>query len=222
MAWHEQGPSGNYFICLRVGEKRFRRSLKTNCKDDADGDLARVEDNLRQVERGWLTIPMEADVVSFLLSNGRVTVPLKIEQLTLKELFEKYFNSLPVGSLEESTVYTMKVHRKSLEAHFGKSKIVDSIDLKALQEYITKRSKDIRHAATPHGAYFLRSLSIASPESIHSSEKPHFPQRNRVTFTGDLNNPNGTLLPEPYAPICPGIWIKSELSHFGHLPVCFI
>lgn len=142
MAWHEQGPSGNYFICLRVGEKRFRRSLKTNCKEDADGDLARVEDNLRQVERGWLTIPKNADAVSFLLSNGRVTAPFKIEQVTLKELFEKYFKSLPVGSLEENTIYTMNVHRKSLEAHFGKSRIVDSIDLTALQEFIAKRSKD--------------------------------------------------------------------------------
>jgi hypothetical protein len=38
MAWHEQGPSGNYFIGLRIGEKRFRRSLKTNSKDDADSE----------------------------------------------------------------------------------------------------------------------------------------------------------------------------------------
>jgi len=27
MAWHEQGPSGNYFICLRVGEKRFQLAI---------------------------------------------------------------------------------------------------------------------------------------------------------------------------------------------------
>ena len=47
MAWHEQGPSGNYFICLRVGEKRFRRSLKTNSQQDAESDVARVEDNIR-------------------------------------------------------------------------------------------------------------------------------------------------------------------------------
>ena len=38
-AWHEQGSSGNYFICLRVGEKRFRRSLKTNSQEDADSDV---------------------------------------------------------------------------------------------------------------------------------------------------------------------------------------
>ena len=106
MAWHEQGPSGNYFICLRVGSKRFRRSLGTQNKHDADADVARVEDNLRQVERGWLSIPATADVVSFLLSNGRVSAPLTIpDQLTLKVLFDRYFNALPTGSLEESTIY---------------------------------------------------------------------------------------------------------------------
>lgn len=91
MAWHEQGPSGNYFICLRIGEKRFRRSLKTNDKEDADSDLARIEDNLRQVERGWLTVPKNADIVSFLLSNGRVTEPLAVpDQLTLQALFDRF------------------------------------------------------------------------------------------------------------------------------------
>jgi integrase len=149
MAWHEQGPSGNYFICLRVGSKRFRRSLGTQNKHDADADVARVEDNLRQVERGWLSIPATADVVSFLLSNGRVSAPLTIpDQLTLKVLFDRYFNALPTGSLEESTIYTMNVHRRSLEGHFGKSTLVESIDLVALQEYIDKRSRDPGLAGT--------------------------------------------------------------------------
>jgi integrase len=75
-----------------------------------------------------------------LLSNGRITAPLKIEQLTLKAAFEKYFDSLPSGSLEDSTVYTMNVHRRSLEIHFG-SRIIESIDIPALQQYVNKRQK---------------------------------------------------------------------------------
>jgi integrase len=143
MAWHEQAPSGNYFLCLRIGEKKLKRSLKTHRKADADSDVARVEDNLRQVERGWLTIPRNADAISFLLSNGRVTEPVTIPvQLTLKILFDRYFNGLPTGSLEETTISTMNVHRRSLERHFGKGKIVESIDLIALQEFVEKRAGD--------------------------------------------------------------------------------
>jgi integrase len=149
MAWHEQGPSGNYFICLRIGDKRFRRSLKTNSREDADRDLSRVEDNLKQVERGWLTLPKSADVVSFLLSNGRVAQPIEIpDQLCLKTLFDRYFAALPAGSLEATTIYTMNVHRRSLEGHFGKSQLVESIDIVALQQYIDKRSRDPGLAGT--------------------------------------------------------------------------
>jgi integrase len=141
MAWHEQGPSGNFFVCLRIGDKRFRRSLKTDNKGQADEDLARIEENLLLVERGWLTIPRDADVVSFLLSDGRVAAPIKIEQVALKVLFSKYFKSLPAGSLEESTLYTMKVHRRRLEKYF-RSRLVESIDIPALQEYINKRQRE--------------------------------------------------------------------------------
>lgn len=75
--------------------------------------------------------------------------------------------------------------------------------------------------ARPHFAYFLRSFSISSGASIHSSEKPHFPQRYRVTFTAE-NHPVGMLFPEPYAPTWPGIRITSKLAHFGHFRICFI
>lgn len=142
MAWHEC-VNGNYVLCFRIGDKRFRRSLKTTCKDDADLDVQQVEINLRKVERGDLLIPKTADVATFLLSSGRLAEPLTApDQLCLQTLFDRYFDALPFGSLEESTIYTMKVHRKSLEGFFGKSKLAESIDLVALQGYIDKRSKD--------------------------------------------------------------------------------
>jgi hypothetical protein len=36
MAWNELDPSGNYFICCRLGKKKFKRSLKTTSKKTAD------------------------------------------------------------------------------------------------------------------------------------------------------------------------------------------
>jgi integrase len=142
MAWHEC-VNGHYVLLFRIGKKKFRRSLKTTCKEDADDDVKQVEVNLRKVERGYLTIPKNADVVSFLLSNGHVLEPLAApDQITLKVLFDRYLAALPTGSLEESTISTMNVHRRTLEDHFGKSKLVESIDLVALQGYIAKRSND--------------------------------------------------------------------------------
>ena len=71
MAWHEC-VNGNFVLCFQVGEKRFRRSLKTSSKAIADDDVKQVEVNLRKLEKGDLTIPERADVVTFLLSSGRV------------------------------------------------------------------------------------------------------------------------------------------------------
>jgi integrase len=142
MAWHEC-INGNYVLCFRIGDKRFRRSLDTTSRAVADEDVQQVELNLRKLQRGYLTIPKGADVISFLLSNGQVTQPFSVpDQITLKALFDKYFAAMPKGSLEETTIATMKVHRKWLESYFGKSARVESIDLIALQGYIESRSKD--------------------------------------------------------------------------------
>jgi integrase len=142
MAWHEC-IKGNYVLCFRIGEKRFRRSLDTTSRAVADEDVQQVELNLAKLKRGYLSIPKGADVVSFLLSSGQVTEKFAVpNQITLKVLFDKYFAALPKGSLEETTIATMKVHRRWLEAHFGKWTLVESIDLVALQAYIEKRSRD--------------------------------------------------------------------------------
>jgi hypothetical protein len=110
MAWHEC-VNGNYVLCYRIGTTKFRRTLKTTSKEDADDEVQQFEINLRRVERGYLTIPKGADLVSFLLSNGHVAEPVTVrEPITLKILFDRYFAALPEGSLEASTIRTMTVH----------------------------------------------------------------------------------------------------------------
>ena len=90
MAWHEC-VNGEMTSSFPASEKRISALLKTTCKEDADDDVKLVEVNLRKVERGYLTIPNNADVVSFLLSNGHVSEPLAApDQITLKVLFDRY------------------------------------------------------------------------------------------------------------------------------------
>jgi integrase len=138
MAWYELARSGVYQICFRLGNKRFSRSLKTDDEKQAQSAKAAIEENLRLIERGRLEIPSGADVASFLLSNGKVSGSITVNTLTLKDLFEAYFSALPDGSLEESTIYTIGIHRKRLEGHFGR-KLVEGIDHAALQGYVKSR-----------------------------------------------------------------------------------
>jgi integrase len=139
MAWYEKGASGNFFLFFRLGNRRFARTLKTTSEKEAKSAVGVVEENIRLLERGRLEIPKGADVVSFLLSNGKIAAPISVSTLTLHELFRAYFAAIPEGSLEDSTVYTIGIHRKWLEGHFGK-RAVESIDHAALQNYVSSRS----------------------------------------------------------------------------------
>jgi hypothetical protein len=138
MAWYELAPSGVYQVCFRFGGKRFSRSLKTVKEAEAKSALGRLEENIRLAEMGRLEIPLGVDLASFLLSDGKVSGSISVNTLTLKELFTRYFSALPHGSLEESTIYTMGIHRNSLERHFGR-RLVESINHLALQEYVKAR-----------------------------------------------------------------------------------
>ena len=73
MAWLEQHPTaGTFQIVFRLGEAKFKRSLKTDDPREAAGRLARVEENIRLVESGRLVLPEHADPASFLLSDGKL------------------------------------------------------------------------------------------------------------------------------------------------------
>jgi hypothetical protein len=96
MAWNERDTSGMYFVCFRFDGKRFKRSLKTNEKRQADNLVGCLEENLRLLERGRLELPPDSDLVAFLLSDGRPSGTVAIpEQSKLKSLFDAYFKASP-------------------------------------------------------------------------------------------------------------------------------
>src|SRR5688572_26513126 len=142
MAWTELDASGNYFVCFRIGDKRFKRSLKTDSVSEANRLVARLEENLGYIERGRMAIPADADLVTFLLSdgkvNGQVTAP---EQVTLRGIFTRYFAAIPDGGLEQSTIDGMTIHQHHLERHLGHTFPIRTLTADVLQEYVKKRSK---------------------------------------------------------------------------------
>ena len=72
MAWLQADPSGNYHVSFRFGGRKFKRSLRTKDGANAEGRRLRLEENIRLVESGRLAIPSEADVPTFLLSDGKL------------------------------------------------------------------------------------------------------------------------------------------------------
>ncbi len=64
---------------------------------------------------GRLVIPDGADIPRFLLSDGKISQKLTPKKVvTLENLMTAYFDSLPAGAIEESTIQGMRIHERHL------------------------------------------------------------------------------------------------------------
>jgi integrase len=142
MAWLEHDRSGNFHLCFRLGERKFKKSLKTKDERSAGAACTRVEENIRLLEMGRLSIPVGANVATFLLSDGKLTdKPEASNSVSLGKLFSEYRDSLPADSLEPETLRVARIHTDHIEGALGQRFMIDRLRLDTLQEYVVKRSK---------------------------------------------------------------------------------
>ena len=95
MSWLEQDKSQNFHVRFRFGGTKFRRSLKTDNRQQAQGRLERLDENIRLVESGRLEIPPGADVPAFLLSDGKLSGTVRASSdLTVASLFAAFLKAL--------------------------------------------------------------------------------------------------------------------------------
>ncbi|MCC7086524.1 MAG: site-specific integrase [Pirellulales bacterium] len=140
MAWLQQYPSGHYHISFRLGGRKFKRSLDTKSESDAQGMAGRIEDNIKLVERGILSIPPGADIPRFLLSDGKIVGPVEAPAVvSLGTLLDQYEKAISGGVVEDSTLATIRIHAKHLKRILGEKTDVRTISRDRLQEYINAR-----------------------------------------------------------------------------------
>ncbi len=141
MAWLEVKNSGQYHIAFRFGNQKFKRSLRTTDRKDAEAAKSRVDENIRLVERGRLTLPDDADVAAFLISDGKLKNRVVVaKQLTIRELFSRYQSELPSAAMEQNSRSTVKVHLRHIERLLGRSLPLHEVTSQTLQAYVQSRS----------------------------------------------------------------------------------
>lgn len=135
--------SGRYRIRFNYGGQEFKRSLKTDSEKVARGNLARVEEMIRLLEQGRIEIPLGADPATFILSDGKLNQrPVAQRPMTLAELIAVYQAKYTAGAKESSTEYTERIHCNHLLRLIGKSTVVQTLTLPAIQDYIDCRSQE--------------------------------------------------------------------------------
>ncbi|APZ94899.1 hypothetical protein [Fuerstiella marisgermanici] len=143
MASLQTDPSGNYHVKFRLGGRQYRRSLRTKLRRKAEAAASHVEENIRLISEGRMTLPTSADVPTFLLSDGKLQEQITLTPvLRVGELLKKYLRSIPRDTLEQTTINTFGVHMRHIERQIGGRTLLNLVTKSALQEYVTARSKE--------------------------------------------------------------------------------
>ncbi|QDV85378.1 tyrosine-type recombinase/integrase [Planctomycetes bacterium TBK1r] len=142
MASLQQDPGGNFHVTFRFGGARFKRSLKTKKRRQAQAASFRLEENIALIESGRLELPDGADIPTFLLSDGKLNGKPQTTTLRLGDLLSTYTSSIPSDALEPTTLKTIGLHTRHIVRILGSRKTLHSISTKDLQNYITTRSKE--------------------------------------------------------------------------------
>jgi integrase len=160
MAWLEKHPtSGHFKICFRWGGRKFKKTVKTTSRRDAETALARFNDNLNLLERGRLELPLGADLATFLLSDGKLAgqspaMPLP-QVLTLVELSDLYIAVHSNEAMEENSLDTVRMHLRHVITTLGKPFQIGSLTTADLQKHVDRRARK-HYRGRPLSAVTLR------------------------------------------------------------------
>ena len=162
MPWIEQDPSGFYHVAFRFQGRRFRRSLKTRNRREAELLSARVEENIALVQRGRLRLHPSADPAQFLLADGVITSKTKraSQFVTLADLTATYFATVGEDVLEASTLQGMRVHVDHLKRLLGSRTRLAPLSVGDLQRYIDKRKLKVTANGSPLSAATIKKEII--------------------------------------------------------------
>jgi integrase len=146
MAWLEEHPtSGRFKSCFHWGGQKLKKTVKTKVRAEAEGAVARFEENLRLLERGRIELPLGADIGTFLMSDGKLTSKPRAvpppRLLTLGELRDLYVAVHSNGALETNSLDTVRMHLGHFVRTLGESFPVETLEAAHLQGPIDQRAR---------------------------------------------------------------------------------
>jgi hypothetical protein len=139
VAWLYQDPlSKNYKVCFRFRGRSYKKSLKTTKGNDAQVILGGVKRTLLRLEQNLLDLPADADILTFVMSDGKQTKkPSQPQVETLQGLNDPYGSACSVGAMEENSLDTTKLHLRHFVATFGKDYPVDDLKMTDRRPVVT-------------------------------------------------------------------------------------
>jgi integrase len=148
VAWVERR-GGRCRIVFRFQGERIIVNLKAADAKDATACCERLEENLRLVERGRLSVPESADLGLFLLSDGKLEQPVKVARtVRLLEIFEAYQRGFTEGAKDVITRKMEDVHLKHVARILGNQTPLTLLTAASVQEFVDRRSQEKHRGRT--------------------------------------------------------------------------
>ncbi|HEY5314235.1 MAG TPA: hypothetical protein VIK18_17005 [Pirellulales bacterium] len=90
-----------------------------------------------------MAVPDDIDVATFLLADGQAVARPTVPTIrSLGQLLDAYVESVPAGSIEESSLRCIKVHVAHFKRVLGRNLPVPSLGLLTLQQYVNERVQE--------------------------------------------------------------------------------
>jgi integrase len=135
---------------FRHAGKQYNKTLTMESERSAERQNALIEETVQDLERGKLTIPEDADVLTFILSGGKVATkpkpvvsnPFQTETApaTIGGIFDTYTATLTPGSKEANSMETEAVHERHFRRLLGEDRAFETLGVDTLQKYADKRA----------------------------------------------------------------------------------
>jgi hypothetical protein len=123
--------------------------VKAGDRKEAEACLVRLEENLRLVERGKMSVPPGADLGLFLVTDGKLEKPVEsVRNVRLAELFRTYQTQFTAGAKEAITREMEDIHMKHLARITGGERPLASVTPGTVQQFVDTRSREEHNGHT--------------------------------------------------------------------------
>jgi hypothetical protein len=128
-------------LIFRYAGQKHQVAIKTTDEQEAQDVLERAERKLELLSQGDLTLPEDADIATFVLTDGRrAEKPSPVQRLTLEDAFKDYQSARQ--SIEATTLTTIKIHLAHVSRILKPRTQLRKLSFDSLQHYVNCRQDE--------------------------------------------------------------------------------
>ncbi len=131
-----------YYCSFRFRGHRYYFTAGKVTEAQARAKATEVDETLDLIERGRLEVPPGVPLEEFVAAGGKVPVlSVRPETTTARQLFDHYLSTLSNGTVEDSSLATLRTHLCRVTETLGDRFRIQGMTLSDLQGHVERRRK---------------------------------------------------------------------------------